>query len=300
MIRISGSRCAATANARRTRMPDEYRLTGVSRNFSTSEKATISSNFARISARFMPRMAHLDPEILVIAEVLAVGDAAFQKKCLGKMGDAARSGRTILFVSHNMAAVHALCDRCLLLDEGRLVADGPTAEVVESYLCFDAAESATFGADTKRTGSGEAVFLAARLLDTRGEPVAAIGMGEGLSVEMEFQLRSESLSQPSFGVEIHTPSGQPVTRFVSRETRGEMPSAGKGGRVRLDVQRLDLLPGTYYLTLVLSNAIGNTDLVQNALRFEVTPRAVYPTGKYPPPQKGYLLFAPCTWRQDYE
>ena len=88
--------------------------------------------------------AHLEPEILIVDEVLAVGDAEFQKRCLGKMQDVAKSGRTILFVSHNMGAVSRLCDRAILLDRGALVAQGSTSTVVESYLDRFAGSSTTF------------------------------------------------------------------------------------------------------------------------------------------------------------
>src|SRR5206468_9107142 len=78
--------------------------------------------------------AHLEPEILVVDEVLAVGDAAFQQKCIGKMGDVARSGRTVVFVSHNMQAVTQLCSRAILLDHGSIVFDGASVDGVEKYL----------------------------------------------------------------------------------------------------------------------------------------------------------------------
>ena len=78
--------------------------------------------------------AHLEPEILLVDEVLAVGDAEFQRRCLGRMEDLSQSGRTVLFVSHNMQAIAQLCDRALLLDGGRIVQDGPSAEVVAQYL----------------------------------------------------------------------------------------------------------------------------------------------------------------------
>src|SRR5207248_138014 len=77
--------------------------------------------------------AHLEPEILLVDEVLAVGDAEFQKRCLGKMGEVARSGRTVVFVSHQLPAIKTLCDRCLLLERGRVVFDGAPAATVESY-----------------------------------------------------------------------------------------------------------------------------------------------------------------------
>src|SRR6266481_6604708 len=87
--------------------------------------------------------AHLEPEILIIDEVLAVGDAAFQRKCTGKMGDVARAGRTILFVSHNVAAVTRLCNRCILLEQGSIIADGATHTVMDTYLRSELATSAS-------------------------------------------------------------------------------------------------------------------------------------------------------------
>ena len=94
--------------------------------------------------------AHLDPEILIIDEVLAVGDAAFQQKCLGKMGDAARQGRTILFVSHNMAAVRSLCRRVLLLDAGRIVMDGDVDACISRYLAHATESGANRGGSCRR------------------------------------------------------------------------------------------------------------------------------------------------------
>ena len=112
--------------------------------------------------------AHLEPEILMVDEVLAVGDAAFQKKCLGKMGDVARQGRTVLFVSHNMAAVVSLCNRALLLESGQIAADGPAVEVAAVY------QSESIGVESDQTdlsqmphkGSGKARFTSVRTFAT--------------------------------------------------------------------------------------------------------------------------------------
>ena len=104
--------------------------------------------------------AHLEPEILVIDEVLAVGDAEFQKKCLGKMGDVARAGRTVLFVSHNLAAVNTLCRRAIWLNEGRALLDGPAPQVVQSYLSQSTrAPSQSFWPDPQAAPGNEAVRL---------------------------------------------------------------------------------------------------------------------------------------------
>jgi lipopolysaccharide transport system ATP-binding protein len=99
--------------------------------------------------------AHLEPEILLVDEVLAVGDASFQKKCLGKMGDVAKQGRTVMFVSHNMTALRALCTRAVWLNEGRIVEDGPAATVVDHYLQKNATSNLESRWDDPATAPGD-------------------------------------------------------------------------------------------------------------------------------------------------
>ena len=123
--------------------------------------------------------AHLEPEILIVDEVLAVGDAEFQKKCLKKMGDVTEEGRTILFVSHNMGAVQTICRRALLLDHGRLKRFGPTEEVVAEYLKVgEAAEGAPLAERRDREGDGRFRFEEFRVLDSRGRPAGRMVTGE--------------------------------------------------------------------------------------------------------------------------
>ena len=118
--------------------------------------------------------AHLEPEILIVDEVLAVGDAEFQKKCLGKMGEVAEEGRTVLFVSHNMPAVQALCARAILLRAGTVAVDGSTGEVLREYLGHLLATAAhAFEDNPDRRGDGSVRLTAARVLDEEGRPVRA-------------------------------------------------------------------------------------------------------------------------------
>jgi lipopolysaccharide transport system ATP-binding protein len=132
--------------------------------------------------------AHLEPEILIVDEVLAVGDAAFQKRCLGKMGDAARHGRTVLFVSHNMTAVQALCGRAIWLDGGRLVAEGPTDDVVARYLGSSAAAHAEqFWPDPATApGNDEVRLRRARLAPASPVPPDQLSIDDPFDVEIEF------------------------------------------------------------------------------------------------------------------
>jgi lipopolysaccharide transport system ATP-binding protein len=132
--------------------------------------------------------AHLEPEVLIVDEVLAVGDAAFQKKCLGKMDDAAKGGRTVLFVSHNMAAIRQLCQKCAVFEEGRLQELAPAGEVVDRYLKQTCECSATsercFDLDTNK----EFQVRSARLLDQKGTPKADFSCDEPVVVEMICQV----------------------------------------------------------------------------------------------------------------
>jgi len=137
--------------------------------------------------------AHLEPEILLIDEVLAVGDARFQKKCLNKMQDVGHHGRTVLFVSHNMTAVTRLCKRCLLLDGGQLVKDGPSHEVIGAYLHGDAGTTATREWPDPQTAPGGDVarLRAVKVRDSEGRISQAIDIRKPVSVEMIFEVIRE-------------------------------------------------------------------------------------------------------------
>ncbi len=134
--------------------------------------------------------AHLEPEILLVDEVLAVGDARFQKKCLDKMDDVGSEGRTVLFVSHQMSAITRLCKRALLLDEGRLVKDGPTGEVVSAYMTAGGAVMACREWYESRRPPGNKIvrLLAVRVLDDRGEITDTVDIRRAIQLQMEFEV----------------------------------------------------------------------------------------------------------------
>ena len=134
--------------------------------------------------------AHLEPEILIIDEVLAVGDAAFQKKCLGKMSDVAHHGRTVLFVSHNMAAIQNLCSRCLLLDQGAIVADTDPTTATAKYLeNIYVAGGTPIHERLDRRGSGQARLVDIHLLNSEGQSRIDIADGRRLEHRIHVRLR---------------------------------------------------------------------------------------------------------------
>jgi lipopolysaccharide transport system ATP-binding protein len=180
--------------------------------------------------------AHLDPEILLVDEVLAVGDAAFQKKCLGKIGEVASQARTVLFVSHSMQAITRLCDRAILFEGGRLAHDGPAHDVAAHYLSSGSGTSAIREwRDSSKAPGGEIVRLAAvRVRDEMGRVSSVVDVRRPVGIEMEYDvLRPGYNLLPNFhfctdeGVEAFTSFDvdpqwrmrrRPVGRYVSTVT----------------------------------------------------------------------------------
>lgn len=135
--------------------------------------------------------AHLEPEIMLVDEVLAVGDASFQKKCLGKMGDVAAGGRTVLFVSHNLRAVAELCERCLWIEGGRIVRSGSPQEVILSYINSTQATKSDGSIPSelhKSDSTGSICFRTVTLLDKEGRPTTSLSFGEPLRLTAEFDV----------------------------------------------------------------------------------------------------------------
>jgi lipopolysaccharide transport system ATP-binding protein len=136
--------------------------------------------------------AHFEPEILLVDEVLAVGDVAFRKKCLGKMGDAAKEGRTVLFVSHNMGAVRSLCDRAILLEQGKIVQNGDPSEVISEYLSskiVSGGEGEIAWEDrNKAPGGNDMKLLSIRLIDTYGKVRSIFEVNSPVNVEVNYEV----------------------------------------------------------------------------------------------------------------
>ena len=153
--------------------------------------------------------AHLEPEILVVDEVLAVGDAEFQKKCLGKMGDVAQQGRTVLFVSHNMSAILRLTEEAIVLDKGKLIMRGPSQQAVDYYLSSGQAQAGEriWDADEVPASASPFVPISLRLKDPRGKVIDTIRSTEPLTVEMEYRL-SAPVTGLRVGIYLSTMRGE--------------------------------------------------------------------------------------------
>jgi lipopolysaccharide transport system ATP-binding protein len=219
--------------------------------------------------------AHLEPEILVVDEVLAVGDAEFQRKCLGKMGDVAQQGRTVLFVSHNMSAILRLTQEAIVLKKGQLIKRAPTAEAVDYYLSSGQAESGEriWEADDVPVASAPFKPISLRIKDRTGKVVDTVRSTEPLTVEWEYQIDAP-ITGLRLGLYLNTMRGEYVfTTFDTDDAKQyEQFGARQAGRYvsRCEIPADFFNEGRYYFGVNASSfAVRRYFMDENALSFNV-------------------------------
>lgn len=230
--------------------------------------------------------AHLRPEILLIDEVLAVGDIAFQRKCMGAMRTVAGGGRTVLFVSHNMAAVSSLCDRVLMLQQGEGVAIGPADEVIEAYIrsvgetrALDARGFSVLRARKPVSAHAPLVLRAVRLVDAQDRPVAAVRTGESLRVDVCVEGLNEYPSAV-VGVTVRSVYDQKIFHFNSAMSGGFGDAPRHPSELaRIEIPALPLMAGSYSLDLlVLEPGVRLIDRADGVMSFDVVESDLYGNG----------------------
>jgi lipopolysaccharide transport system ATP-binding protein len=232
--------------------------------------------------------AHLEPEILLVDEVLAVGDADFQRKCLGKMGDVAQEGRTVLFVSHNMPAVQALCARAILLRQGTVAVDGTTGDVLQEYLGHLIATAAhAFENNPDRRGDGSVRLTSARVLDSEGRTVEHLVAGAPVTFEFSYE-NSVGAERADFLFGIHNHLGIAVTHLNTLISGFPVP-LGERGTLTCRIPSLPLPRGEYRIAAAVRLRGKNTDHIPNALAFSVESSIFFPTGRIPRIEQGACL-----------
>jgi len=237
--------------------------------------------------------AHLETEILIVDEVLAVGDTQFQKKCLGKMGDVARLGRTVLLVSHNMAAIHSLCSRAILLEQGCDISDGNPLEVTRLYLSGFEKQIAGAAMDLQspsvsRSGKA-AIFSALRLKNGAGAAATAYLSGDDMILELDLAPPFPVLD-PILFVAVDDAMGRRIFTVSSQYSQSKLPALGRPTTVVCTIPDLCLQPGRYSLSLCVgTNYDWCLDLLPNVGSFDVHESDYFGTGRMPPRELGAVL-----------
>jgi lipopolysaccharide transport system ATP-binding protein len=224
--------------------------------------------------------AHLDPEILIVDEVLSVGDAEFQKKSLGKISQVATAGRTVLFVSHNMAAVEALCTRAILLKSGRLSSSGRPHDQVTAYLV--GRPTSSLADRTDRQGSQIIKFISVAIYPSGGKPGDPVILG----TDIVFELVLENYSQMTHNkldlcIGIYDVRGRAITFLENAPVHTTLNAAPGPSEFRCTIQRAPFMPGEYVVNINCFEDGQPLDWIQNATSFIVHPGNYYGTGKLP-------------------
>jgi lipopolysaccharide transport system ATP-binding protein len=236
--------------------------------------------------------AHLDPEILLVDEVLAVGDAAFQKKCLGKMGAVTQAGRTVLFVSHNTLAIEALCQRALRLEGGRLADIGPARDVVSGYMA---------GLVEKTCGAldagGARHIRAVRLMTAAGVETDGFAIGDDIVFEVDLY-HQPPLEQPRLGIGLTNAAGERLVTIhtdIQQHARWVLDGART---VRAVWRNNRLVPYRYRIDVALWGRTHEIETLPACRTITILPRDVYGTGVLPD-ARGQGYFVPdARWELD--
>jgi lipopolysaccharide transport system ATP-binding protein len=242
--------------------------------------------------------AHMEPDILLIDEVLAVGDAGFQKKCLGTMDSLGNSGRTLLLVSHNMAAIENHCSRCIWIEHGKIRKDGNTNEVIRAYQSsFAGTLESQMDLRTKgrEKGSGQIRYTAIEFLNSSGSKPDVIRIGDRLIIRLHYHVK-ESVPYPYFAVNVYTQLGTLVTILSTWSSGIEVPSLPEGDAfIDVEIESLTLMPSRYYLSLSVAG-LGPIwyDKIDKCTSLDVEASNYYGSGRGINSQFGIVAF-PCRW-----
>lgn len=222
--------------------------------------------------------AHLESEILIVDEVLAVGDAAFQKKCLSKMDEISNSGRTILFVSHNLATVQSMCERSIYIKDGEVVYDGTTSSAIQKYLSDSEEDKYGLGAfdlsNIKRQGTGDVLFESVSLEAVNVEPsdVEAMRTGDDLVITTQL-IGVNKLADTNVAIIIYDIyGGRIIDANLAIQGQAMSFEAGDSKKVQFTLRNVLLKPGEYVLGLWCGIPNTNVDAIAEAIRFRVDER----------------------------
>jgi len=268
-----------------SKMDEIIDFSGVERFLDTPVKRYSSGMYTRLAFAVA---AHLDPDVLLVDEVLAVGDAAFQRKCIGKMNESAKAGRTVIVVSHNMPVILNLCTRGLLLSDGCVEFDGPIREAVDRYTTFFAVMNAFSPAECNRSGDGRVRIRSVRL--TPNPPKAL----EPFLIELDLDCGTSRLPiDVEVAVAIRHQYDISLIHLYSAHVREPLHLTQECTTVTMSLDTLPLTPGQYRVNLWVGIGATPLDYVCDAMQLHVE------TGQYGDAEhvvsRGYPVIVPTRW-----
>jgi len=287
-IFLNGSILGMTRKEIESKFDEIVAFAEIERFIDTPVKRYSSGMYVRLAFAVA---AHLEPEILIVDEVLAVGDAAFQKKCLGRMRDVASTGRTVLFVSHNMAAVSTLCSKAMLLWEGKVEVPLGSVEVaVQQYLKQVHKITKTKLADrTDRSGTGKVRISDFASFDRDGNELEYLATGQEIAFRIYYSTNEPNVGNVVVGIGLNSPSGTFVSLLSNEVAGNPFDSIGKEGYFTCRIKKLPLSPGNYTASLIIRSNDVITDWIQQAATIVVEPGDFYGNGRLPPQSHGGVL-----------
>jgi ABC-type polysaccharide/polyol phosphate transport system ATPase subunit len=265
-VYLNGSVLGMSRAAIRSRFDEIVEFADVERFLDTPLKRYSSGMYLRLAFAVA---AHLEPEIVVVDEVLAVGDAEFQKKCLTKMSSFGREGRTVLFVSHDLGAIGRLCPRAVWLDEGSVMADGPTPSILRRYLDSAAASRHRVDFDPEPEKLVQALSIAVE--DEAGRPVEHLLRGEPLSLHLRFLTR-RPIAGFDLAFSLSNRYGARVFEEAWSDTRDGAGVAIDGGEYDAVLTVPPILPPGEYVVALWAGTYYETFLESDVMRLLVKPR----------------------------
>jgi len=268
-IHLNGAIMGMTKAEVTSKLDEIVAFSGCERYVDTPVKRYSSGMMVRLGFAVA---AHLEPEILIVDEVLAVGDADFQKKCLGKMKDVAGHGRTVLFVSHNMGAVAQLCSRAVLIENGKIKLSGLPSEVVESYLKSDSVELGEWQNPSPPSNGLEFHTHWARVLSSNNQVTDTINYTDGFSVEISYNVL-QSIQDSSVFFRLHDSQGNVLWTTWDTDTASLDGSIREPGRYmsKVTIPGSLVKPGQYTVTVgTLIKHFRAIEKYENVLQFQVS------------------------------
>jgi lipopolysaccharide transport system ATP-binding protein len=286
-IYLNGAINGMTRAEVKRKLDEIVAFSGVEQFIDTPVKRYSSGMYVRLAFSVA---AHLDPDILVVDEVLAVGDVEFQKRCMGKMNDVVGQGRTVLFVSHNMGAIQSLCQQGIVLQRGRVIFSGTQTEAIRSYVDSVNKPEVFLSAASSRPGSGQIRIVNAYLRDADGNPLNAVQSGQDVYICLRYKTGSNYTGGAvKTGIIVYDQQGLAIFTHASIIQGIEFKKVPEAGVFICRIPRLPLPVSDYFIECSVKVDNEYADRVENVLNLEVVHGDYFGTGFFPGDRQSMCL-----------